>query len=119
MLLAPAATAETALHDAARDGAVGQIDALVAQYGVAPTDVYFVTPLHAAAEAGRVEAVRALLELGAAVDPVDARGWAPIHYAGAAQRWSAWAAISSPRCSWPRDAVTSRSRRHSSRRVPR
>ncbi len=80
----PAPTApDTYLHVAAREGNVPAIAFLtdVLKLFIDKRGVKNATSLHVATQAGQIEAMRALLERGALVDPVDDLPWTPLMYA--------------------------------------
>lgn len=76
---------QSSLHVAARHSDAATVRALLAHArcaaGVNARDGAGWTPLHLAAQAGRADVVRVLLERGADVDARDDRGGTPLHRA--------------------------------------
>lgn len=70
----------TALHHAARSGAVGAIDALVNAGATIAPSAFGSTPLHFAATWSNFDATLALLRHGAAVSPQTVAGDTPLHW---------------------------------------
>lgn len=70
----------TALHHAARSGAVDAIDTLVEAGAAQMPSAYGSRPLHFAATWAHAEATLALLKHGAAVSPLTAAGDTPLHW---------------------------------------
>jgi ankyrin repeat protein len=73
-----------ALHEAAQEGNLGAVQALISR----GANVYRVdggstgaTPLHRAAQYGHMNVVQALVAADALVDQCDFRGWSPLHLA--------------------------------------
>ncbi|WP_067470539.1 ankyrin repeat domain-containing protein [Nocardia amamiensis] len=71
----------TALHYAARDGDVDAIERLLGTEDVNASDNEGWTPLHFAAQAARPESVARLLDAGADIDAVTAKGYPVIYWA--------------------------------------
>ncbi|WP_165072330.1 ankyrin repeat domain-containing protein [Paludisphaera rhizosphaerae] len=72
----------TALHEAAKEGRVDLIKALVAAGAeLEAADASGWTALHRAAEAGDIAAIGALIDAGADIDAAEPDGWRPLHMA--------------------------------------
>jgi len=71
------------IHDAARDGNVARVTALLKSNPglVSSTDGEGMTPLHWAAEKGRKDVAALLLANQAEVNAKSVTGWTPLHYA--------------------------------------
>lgn len=78
----PASGQWTRLHQAAKDGDIDAILALLeAKAEVDATDKSQRTPLHLAAKKGHNEAIKFLVKAHARVDTVDEDEWTPLHFA--------------------------------------
>ena len=71
----------TPLHDAAFDGDVSEVEALLAKGADVNAKDYGWTPLHEAARYGHVAVVKVLLSKGAEVNAKNQVGWTPLHMA--------------------------------------
>ena len=76
---------ETALQIAAHQGNIELLNLILSSGGTAvinvPTPQEKLTPLHLASSRGHLAICQSLLEYGASVTAVDARGMSPLHHA--------------------------------------